>query len=147
MFKKGCSKFTDQENKNMGLFKNIFGSDTSKSEEKKLFINWIPLSSLSQLEEIKEQSKTESIGIFKHSTRCGISRGVVRQFENSFDEELSTLKVYYLDLLNFREISNGVGIQFQVLHQSPQLLMIKNEHTVAHAAHYDIMSIDLKKYV
>jgi bacillithiol system protein YtxJ len=131
----------------MGLFKNIFGGDSSEKEEKKLFINWIPLNSLSQLEEIKEQSKTESIGIFKHSTRCGISRGVVRQFENSFDDEVSTLKMYYLDLLNFREISNEVGYQFQVIHQSPQLLIIKNEHAVAHASHYDIMSIDLKKYI
>ena len=42
----------------MGLFKNIFGSDTSKKEDKKLFVNWIPLNSLEQLEEIKEQSKT-----------------------------------------------------------------------------------------
>ena len=131
----------------MGLFKNIFGNEASKSEETHTYIDWIQLNSLSQLEEIKEQSKTESIAIFKHSTRCGISRGVIRQFENSFDEELSTLKVYYLDLLNFRDISNEVGYQFQVIHQSPQLLVIKDAQTIAHASHYDIMSIDLKKFI
>jgi len=87
------------------------------------------------------------VAVFKHSTRCSISRGVVKQFENSFDEDLSTLKIYYLDLLSFREISNEVGYQFQVLHQSPQLLVIKNEVAVTHASHYDIMSIDLKQYI
>lgn len=131
----------------MGLFKNIFGSNTSKGEEKKMYINWIPLNSLSQLEEIKELSKTESVGIFKHSTRCGISRGVLRKFENSFDEELSNLKIYYLDLLSFREVSNEIETQFQVIHQSPQLLLIKNGETISHASHYDIMNIDLKKII
>ncbi len=131
----------------MSLFKDIFGSNASKSEEKEQFVNWIPLNSLDQLEKIKTQSKMETIGIFKHSTRCGISRGVLRQFENSFDESMSQLKVYYLDLLNFREISNEVGYQFQVIHQSPQLLMIRNEEAVVHASHYDIMSIDLKQFI
>ncbi len=131
----------------MGLFSNIFRTSNAEKEIIKSNVNWIPLNSLKQLEEIKELSKTESIAIFKHSTSCGISRGVLKKFENSFDEELSTLKVYYLDLLSFREISNEVGYQFQVIHQSPQLLVIKNEIAVAFASHYDIMSIDLKIYV
>ncbi len=144
---KGLYIFATYNKKYMGLFSNIFGSNDSEKETVKSNVNWIPLNSLDQLEEIKELSKTESITIFKHSTRCAISRGVLKQFENSFDDELSTLKVYYLDLLNYREISNEVGYQFQVLHQSPQLLVIKNQDTVAFASHYDIMSIDLKKYV
>jgi bacillithiol system protein YtxJ len=60
---------------------------------------------------------------------------------------MSRLKLYYLDLLNYRDISDEIGAQFQVMHQSPQLLIIKNEIAVAHASHYDIMSIDLKKQV
>ena len=131
----------------MGLFSTIFGTSSSEKEERELYINWIPLNSLEQLKEISKLSKTETIAIFKHSTRCSISRGVVKQFENSFGEDLSTLKVYYLDLLSFREISNEVGYQFQVLHQSPQLLVIKNEVVVTHASHYDIMSIDLKQFI
>ena len=136
----------DQIKKRMGLLNKLFGSDMSDKEEKVKHIKWIPLTSLEQLEEIKKQSKTKSILIFKHSTRCGISSGVVRQFENSFDEEMSSLKVYYLDLLSYREISDEVGYQFQVMHQSPQLLIIKNEVAVSHASHYDIMGIDLNKY-
>ncbi|PHR72933.1 MAG: cytosolic protein [Lutibacter sp.] len=131
----------------MGLFSNIFGTSNSEKEIIKSNVNWIPLNSLEQLEEIKELSKTESIVIFKHSTRCAISRSVIKKFENSFDEELSALKVYYLDLLSFRDVSNEVGYQFQVIHQSPQLLVVKNEVTVAFASHYDIMSIDLKTFI
>lgn len=143
---KGFCIFATQTRR-MGLFKNIFGASNLDKEISKKYINWISLNSLEQLQEIKEQSKTESIVMFKHSTRCGISRGVLKQFENSFDEELSSLKIYYLDLLNFREISNEIATQFKIVHESPQLIVIKNGVTVKHASHYDIMSIDLKQYV
>ena len=86
----------------MSFFKTIFGKkevDSSK-EKNTSYLNWLPLTSIDQLEEIKALSKTESICIFKHSTRCGISRIVIKQFEKLFSEEHQHLKVYYLDLFN-----------------------------------------------
>lgn len=133
----------------MGLFNSIFGSkenETSK-EEKKSFLNWLPLTSIEQLQEIKVESKTASILIFKHSTRCGISSMVIKQFEALFTEEHQNLKVYYLDLLNYRNISDEVGYTFQVMHQSPQLLVIKNEVSVFHASHYDITTVNLSRFI
>lgn len=131
----------------MSLFKNIFGSNTSKSDEKEQFINLTPLNSLSQLEELKELSENEAVLIFKHSTRCGISRNVLRKFENTFDDKLSKLKVYYLDLLSYRNISNTIAHDFNVTHQSPQLLIIKDGISIADASHYDILNINLKEYI
>lgn len=136
----------------MGIFNKFFG-DKSNQEEKKQEqqemdsnIKWIPLTSLEQLEEIKEKSKTKTVGVFKHSTRCSISKGVIKSFDRSFPEELSEkIDIYYLDLLNYREISNEVGHTFQVIHQSPQLVLIKNGVAVADASHYDITQVDLKK--
>ncbi|SOU87888.1 bacillithiol system redox-active protein YtxJ [Tenacibaculum dicentrarchi] len=107
----------------MGILNTIFGStkDTNNSEDK-IFINWIPLIALSQLEDIKKQSQKEPIAIFKHSTRCSISSVAKSRFEKSFDESLKDFKVYYLDLISYREISNEIAIQFQVEHQSPSTL-------------------------
>ncbi|MBA6155099.1 bacillithiol system redox-active protein YtxJ [Tenacibaculum sp. S7007] len=130
----------------MGLLNSIFGNKTVKKEEQESFIKWIPLTSLEQIAQIKSQSKNEPVAIFKHSTRCGISSMVIKRFVSSFDEELKDFKVYYLDLLNYREISNEIGYEFQVLHQSPQLLVIKNGEAIAHASHYDIAQIDLRKF-
>ena len=110
-------------------------------------MNWIPLTSLDQLSEIKAQSNAETVLIFKHSTRCGISSMVIKRFEKLFDESMQHVKVYYLDLLNYREISNEVGYNFQVMHQSPQLLIIRNETTVFHASHYDITAVNLQQYI
>jgi len=127
----------------------MFGGskDEKSKEEKKSYLNWLPLTSLDQLEEIKEQSKTNAVLIFKHSTRCGISKMVIRQFENLFTEEHQNLKVYYLDLLNYRDISTEAGIIFQVMHQSPQLIVVKNEVSVYHASHSDITETNLTRFV
>ncbi len=128
----------------MGIFDKIFKSEPK--EVVKTNVQWIPLTKLSQLEEIKEASKKEAIAIFKHSTRCGISSMVIKQFEKSFDESMTHFKVYYLDLLNFREISDEVGYTFQVMHQSPQLLVVKNEALIVSASHYDILQVNLKSF-
>lgn len=133
----------------MGIFNNVFGgkSDKESKSEKKSYLNWLPLTSIEQLEKIKQQSKTETVFIFKHSTRCGISSMVLKQFEKLFSEEHQHLKVYYLDLLNYRNISDEIGYTFQVMHQSPQLLIIKNSVSIYDAAHYDIIQTDLSRFM
>ena len=129
----------------MGLFNTIFGSKVN--EENKIKVNWIPFNSLEQIKTIKELSKSETILIFKHSTRCGISSMVIKRFEKLFNESIKNIKVYYLDLLNFRDISDEVGNSFQVIHQSPQLLVIRNESSVLNVSHYDITTVDIQKYL
>lgn len=132
----------------MGFFKNLFDAEDSKNKQAEdKFIHWENLNAVDQLEEIKEQSRFQSILIFKHSTRCGISRMVIKKFENLFKEEHKKLKVYYLDLLSYRNVSDEVGYTFQVMHQSPQLLIIKNGSAVYHASHYDILETQLSRFV
>lgn len=126
------------------MFKKLFGGSTEPKEEKVL--PWINLNSLSQLNEIEEKSKTKTQVIFKHSIRCGISRMVMNQFVEAYDLG-ANLDLYYLDLLSYRDVSNEVGYQFQVMHESPQLLIIKNGVTVAHASHGGINDLDLMRFI
>ena len=126
--------------------KNIFGNKTSKEVEE-TYLNWTPLISVDEIKTIKEISKRQAILIFKHSTRCGISRVVIKKFESLFNEENKQLKVYYLDLLNFREVSSKLSEVFQVIHQSPKLLVIKNGISVNDESHYEIIKVNLSKYI
>ena len=128
----------------MGLISKLFGGSSEPKEEKVL--PWINLNSLSQLNEIEEKSKTKTQVIFKHSTRCGISRMVMNQFVETYDLEVN-LDLYYLDLLSYRDVSNEVGYQFQVMHESPQLLVINNGVTVAHASHDGINDLELSRFL
>lgn len=129
----------------MGLFNKIFGGSNEEKEENAL--PWIPLNNIDTLDIIAEKSKTKPQIIFKHSTRCGISSMVLRGFKNSYSFNEAQADLYYLDLLNYRDVSNEVGYKFQVIHQSPQLIVIKNGVTVAHDSHGAINDLDLSQFI
>ncbi|MEP2935108.1 MAG: bacillithiol system redox-active protein YtxJ [Gilvibacter sp.] len=123
----------------MTLFSKLFGSGNGQSEDTPQ-IPWKSLTSIAQLEDIIEESKTKTVAIFKHSTRCGISSMTLRRFEGDYDTDITNVAPYYLDLLQFRDVSNEISARFGVMHQSPQLLVIKNGETIHHASHYDIQA-------
>lgn len=129
----------------MGLLNKLFGGEKERKEEKVL--PWIPLNDLKQLDYIKKKSSVKPQVIFKHSTRCGISNMVQRQFISEYNFGEKELDLYYLDILNYRQISDEIGYKFQVIHQSPQLLVIKNGALVANASHGQINEVDLDKFV
>ena len=63
----------------MGLFKKIFAGSSGSIEEKVL--PWIALTTIEQLDGVLKNSKKRPQIIFKYSTRCGISRVVLKEFE------------------------------------------------------------------
>lgn len=128
------------------MFKKLFGSSEPKERKEEKILPWQPLNDVSQLDTIIEKSKTKTQLVFKHSTRCGISSMVMKQFVSAYDVE-SNADLYYLDLLSYRDVSNEVGYKFQVMHQSPQLIMLRNGVVVAHASHGAINEMDLGKFL
>lgn len=125
----------------MSFFKNIFGESNDETSVPKM--DWTLLTDEQQLDEIVEQSKSKSVVIFKHSTRCSISRMALKQFEREFDLEGKIIP-YFLDLLEYRSISNAIASRFEVIHQSPQILVIKNGISVYDASHDDIQVEELR---
>ena len=99
-------------------------------------MKWIPLETLEQLDQIK--ASNESSLIFKHSTRCSISMMTRKRFELDWDLLPETTHLYFLDLLRYREISNTIAEMFNVYHQSPQLLLIKDGECMYEASHGEI---------
>ncbi|MFK5972709.1 MAG: bacillithiol system redox-active protein YtxJ [Flavobacteriaceae bacterium] len=130
----------------MGIFNSFFGKKNTAGEKEKNTVPWVSLTSLDQLEEIAQKSASKTQMIFKHSTTCGISRMVFNMFGKGFNFEENQIDIYYLDLHSYRKVSDEVGYRFQVAHQSPQLLVIKNRVVVEHESHGGITNIDLRKY-
>ena len=129
----------------MNFFKNMFSSsDDNGSKESK--INWIELTDLGQLNEISTLSSEKAVAIFKHSTRCSISRMALKQFENEFDSS-DKVTLYFLDLIANREVSNEIAHRFGITHQSPQLILIKDGKAIYHVSHSDIDAEELGKKV
>lgn len=102
-------------------------------------MNWNYLERADQLDQLIIESAETTILIFKHSTRCSISRATLDRLERNWrDAEVPNVKPYFLDLLSYRSISNAIAHQFQVEHQSPQVLVIRNGKSVYDNSHYGI---------
>lgn len=119
----------------MSFFKNIFGNN-NESQENPSF--WKNLDNEKDLKKIIEESHHKKVVIFKHSTRCFISKTVLKSFEKEVLRENPEADFYYLDLLKFRNISNALTEQFGLRHESPQLLVIQNGKLINNGSHQAI---------
>ena len=114
---------------------------------RELPVDWQELITIEQLDTIVEESKSQPIAIFKHSTTCGISHHIKTNLEEEWDFETDDVKLYYLDLLAYRPISNEVAHRFGVVHQSPQIVVIKNGEAIDSWSHYGISANKLKAVI
>lgn len=128
----------------MSLFKNVFGN--SGQEEASSKVAWRQLTDLGELNRMVSESAEKPVLLFKHSTRCAISRMVLKQFERDYNLDDAVIP-YFLDLLQHRDISNAIANQFEVQHQSPQLIVIKDGKAVFNASHESIDVADLNDFI
>lgn len=110
----------------MGLF------SMGKSNSKKL--DWIEISSLDELNQAIEESSDKPSVFFKHSTRCSISSMALNRFESEW-EEGSGGKLYFIDLIKNRDVSNMLAEKADVYHQSPQVIVLKDKKLIYDASH------------
>ncbi len=108
-------------------------------------MNWKELNHIDQLEEIREKSFSKKQAIFKHSTRCAISSMVRNRLERDYNIAEEDLDIYHLDLIARRDISNQIMENWNVQHESPQLIIIENDTAIHHASHHMISVGELKK--
>jgi bacillithiol system protein YtxJ len=103
-------------------------------------MEWNKLTAIEQLEEINKNSFDAPIMIFKHSTRCSISSSAINRVERNWKNEQDDAKVkpYYLDLIAHRDVSNEIAKKWNIEHQSPQVLVIKNGECIYTETHMGI---------
>lgn len=105
-------------------------------------IQWRSLDSEHLLESIIEESHFTPQIIFKHSTTCPISSMAKRRLEGDWSLDI---KPYYLDLLAYRPISNAIAQKLNVVHESPQVLLIINGKAVFDESHLDISTASISQ--
>jgi bacillithiol system protein YtxJ len=108
-------------------------------------MNWIDLKNNSQIKEIIEKSKVKPQVIFKHSTRCSISAMAKGRLERSIAP--GNADFYFLDLITYRNISNQISSEFDVSHQSPQILVVKNGACIYDESHGSITMDEIEEQV
>lgn len=132
----------------MGLFDKIFKNENDGEKKERQSLPWNQLTSVEQLDVIEKESEGQYVAILKHSTRCGVSRMVLRTFEADYDlPEDAPVKLYFLDLIAHREVSNRVAERFRVRHESPQLIILHNKEVLHHASHQQIQATKFQELV
>ncbi|HBB48360.1 MAG TPA: bacillithiol system redox-active protein YtxJ [Flavobacteriaceae bacterium] len=128
----------------MGIFDRFKSNHESTKQEKggqtKAVISmpWAVLIRPDQINDLLNQSHEQTVLVFKHSTRCIISSMVLRALESNADQLSGLGNWYYLDLIANRACSNQVAQQLGVIHQSPQLIILKDGAVVWEASHQSI---------
>ncbi|MES2389162.1 MAG: bacillithiol system redox-active protein YtxJ [Bacteroidota bacterium] len=111
-------------------------------------MKWNRITSGEDLEKIAALSAEQPVMVFKHSTTCNISRTALDRIERSWDDNALNQPVpFYLDLLSYRSLSNQIAEDFNIEHQSPQLLLISKGKAVYEATHFDINYRELLEQV
>ncbi len=110
-----------------------------------LMLHWIALTEQQQIADIKTKSAITPQVVFKHSTRCNISSVALKRLENAGN--LPNADYYYLDLIKYRHLSDAIAHTFDVYHESPQILVIKNSECVYDESHLGIDTYELTDQV
>ena len=85
--------------------------------------------------DIIQSSNETPIVLFKHSTRCSISVAAYDRILRAWDLTDDTVKIFYLDLLAHRNISNEIAERLNVVHQSPQIIVVKDGVAIFDSSH------------
>ena len=128
----------------MGIFDRFKSNREAVKQEEgeqaftKVSLPWNPLLRADQIPDLMNQSHNKPVLIFKHSTRCIISAMVLRGLEAKAEKLTELGHWYYLDLIANRDCSNKVAQDLQIVHQSPQLIILRNGVVVWDASHQAI---------
>ncbi|WP_312076718.1 bacillithiol system redox-active protein YtxJ [Chryseobacterium sp.] len=121
----------------MSFFNKIFGDKNEDENNSSSF--WKLIEDENDLKTAIATSENKTVAIFKHSTRCFISKTILRNFEKEVSENQdNNTEFYFLDLIKFRDISNKIADDFEVRHESPQLIVFESGSVKNSASHQDI---------
>ncbi len=70
---------------------------------------------------LSEKVLPESCFIFKHSTQCPISSTAAEEVKSAD----SPIPLYWINVIEQRDLSDWVESKFELRHESPQLILIE----------------------
>lgn len=130
----------------MGLFGSLFGKKEENNEQDSNEPQWSGLHSMGDLDEAIKLSNETPVVLFKHSTRCSISSSALSRITRNWNNSEVAVQPFILDLISYRDISAAIGTKLNVIHQSPQMIIVKNGKAVFNSSHMDINFSDVKEH-
>lgn len=98
-------------------------------------MDWQILSDGQDLDSLDSASFERPQLIFKHSTRCSLSAMAFSRLDAC---AISGLPFHILDLIRYKPLSNAIAERYDVVHESPQVLLIHRGECITEASHLEI---------
>ena len=109
--------------------------------------NWNPITTAQDVLTIIENSVEKPQIIFKDSVTCGISTYAKERLVSGNDLLIAKADFNYLDLLSYRSVSNFIADELNVIHQSPQIIVLKNKEVVYRVSHHSIQPEEIANWL
>lgn len=83
---------------------------------------------------MKEKTLPAKCLVYKHSTTCGISAAAAKEVRAMETD----LPIYWVNVREQRDLSNWVAETYDVTHESPQLILIRDGKPEKVWNHYEV---------
>lgn len=110
-------------------------------------MEFLQINASEDIDDILNKSQAKPQIIFKHSTACPVSRMSYEKMKLEYPLNNSQADLYYIGVIEQREISNYIASSLGVVHESPQLIVIKNGRAIFNESHLMIQPKDLTNYI
>ncbi len=107
-------------------------------------LKWVAIEREEQVEAIAALSHSRPCVVYKHSTRCSLSSLAKYRLEKEWNLAEDAVATFYIDIIAHRHLSRYLSERFEVYHESPQVLLIRDGECTYDASHLDISVADLR---
>ena len=101
------------------------------------------LTTIEQFKELLNLSSKNNLIIYKHSSACPVSHAAQARILNLLQEK--PLIIYEILVIEDRPLSNYIAEVLSIKHQSPQILLIKNQECFWNASHLKVNEENIKQ--
>ena len=96
--------------------------------------HFVRIEDTESLEQLIERSMEQAVVIFKHSTTCSVSAGAYHEM-SQFKGDVALVEVQ-----RARELSSEIANRTGVVHESPQVIVLRNGKAVWTGSHWQVKS-------
>ena len=104
----------------------------------------VELKAVEELDVVLAQSSSRPMLLFKHSPTCGTSAQAHEEVESLVDEGSVPADVYLISVRASRAVSNAVAERFNLRHESPQVLLVRQGVMRWNASHFSVTAARIR---
>lgn len=111
-------------------------------------MNWTKIENEQDLNDLNEISRKKICLLFKYSTRCPTSGVALDRLERDWNpDEMEEVEPYFLDLIKHRNLSNVIADHYDVMHESPQIILIEKGKSIFDTSHFWIKYENIREAI